>query len=152
MHEHPHTTTIDITVEDVVSSLCVRFFSPPQLRTPPQFALPRYNTLSDPLSFVFLSSLALLRRSSHPLIVVASSSFLPLRIHRLSSCSEPISQVTEVAFQEAETDMSGFGKLLLVAHLNAEEQEDGVGLNLDTYLCTNKAAPPVAVASSASQV
>ena len=78
----------------------------------------------------------------------------PSRIHHRPSpspstffCSEPLSQVTEAAFQEAETDMSGFGKLLLVAHLNAEEEEqDAPGCSLLPFLLStnnNKAVPPV---------
>lgn len=85
------------------------------------------------------------------------------RIHpcfRLS-CSEPLSQVTDAAFQEAQ-DASSFGRLLHVAHLTQEEDafDDHVPFSIEpTCLTTpvnavvnaiaNDVQPPFSTAASA---
>ena len=118
----------------------------------PVFALPRYNRFTTTFFFLYTGTSSANFFATAPLTLSSSSPLLPFpsypTIHRVSFCSEPLSQVTEAAFQEAETDLSGFGKLLLVAHLNAEEEQDAAGFSLLPFPSSTKnAVVPVAKAT-----
>jgi hypothetical protein len=58
-------------------------------------------------------------------------------------CSEPLSQVTDVAFQEAQ-DASSFGQLLLVAQLQEDDPLDDVSLLAPTTTSVNDVQPSTA--------